>query len=1082
MKIVRFISDNILFIFTLFFIAFIPLYPKLPLIDIKNTWVYIRVEDVLVLIALFVFFFQLLRRKVSLKTPLTLPILIFWIIGAVVSIHGVLIIFPTLANVFPNVAFLSYIRRIEYLSLFFIAYSGIKDKRHMPYLIAVIVTTLLLVIGYGIGQRYLGFPAYLTMNEEYAKGLSITLSPLSRVSSTFGGHYDLAAYLVLVIPIISSLIFGVRKWFLRLLLLATVALGFVLLFMTVSRISFFVLLISLITVLFLHKKKFILLSLPVLAIVMFLLSLYFSQSLLQRFGNTVRKVDVLVDAKTGMVIGHVKKIPTDKFENKTVLQIGYKGKEDLLVSDVNLAGASSSSKIVPFSLLPKEVIEVVPPDTPTGENLPEGTGYVNLTLSPITARIGDFFYQKPVPGQTTESKYAVRYTGNFLIKRASTYDLSFTTRFQGEWPNAINAFKRNILFGSGYSSVSLAVDNNYLRIFGEVGILGFVSFFAIFIMIGIYIKKILPEINSPLLKSFVLGYTAGVIGIALNAIFIDVFEASKIAYMLWLLTGVTVGILHQYQTKNINLFKEFKNTITSPFAIIIYVSIFAIVVYSPLVRNYFVADDYTWLRWASGCSHLQPVDNCPSFITKVISYFTQADGFFYRPGTKTYFLIMYSVVWLNQLMYHIVSIILHISATVLMFLLVRKILRSSLLSALAAFIFLFLSSNSESVFWISATGHLFSAVFILLSLHLYDIWERNKKRMYVFLFMASFILSLLFYELGIVTPLLILLYKYTFLEKFNFRNMLKKTNTVMLFSPVILYLVVRLISGSHWTGGDYSYNLLKLPLNGIGNVIGYFLLSLLGPQSLPIYEFIRNSLKEQALLITVFLAGLMVALLFIHKALKSFYALIIHNVNEEDRRIIIFGSMFFVISLLPFLGFGNIAPRYNYLSSIGFVIIFVFLIKKVYNNLLINGKDITVAFITVMIFLFSLFHIIQIQQVHSDWFESGQKANNFLVSVDGLYSDYWSKEQMKFHLVNVPVKEGNAWVFPVGITDALWFVFQNPNINIHQYQNIDEALNSAADNRNEKVLLFKDSGRVVEIKRLRVRKNGEEVITIQQYE
>ena len=152
-------------IFTLFLLAFIPLYPKLPLFDIKNTWVYIRVEDFLVVLILSVLAVFIYKKKITLKTPLTMPILIFWLVGAIATIHGILIIFPTLANVFPNVAFLSYVRRIEYLSVFFVAYAAMREKRYLKYVVAIVAFTLILVSVYGIGQRYLGFSSYLTMSE-----------------------------------------------------------------------------------------------------------------------------------------------------------------------------------------------------------------------------------------------------------------------------------------------------------------------------------------------------------------------------------------------------------------------------------------------------------------------------------------------------------------------------------------------------------------------------------------------------------------------------------------------------------------------------------------------------------------------------------------------------------------------------------------------------------------------------------------------------------------------------------------------------------------------------------------------------
>ena len=42
-------------------------------------------------------------------------------------------------------------------------------------------------------------------------------------------------------------------------------------------------------------------------------------------------------------------------------------------------------------------------------------------------------------------------------------------------------------------------------------------------------------------KSFIIGFSAGAIGLALNATLIDVFEASKVAFVLWALVGITLG-------------------------------------------------------------------------------------------------------------------------------------------------------------------------------------------------------------------------------------------------------------------------------------------------------------------------------------------------------------------------------------------------------------------------------------------------------------------------------------------------------------------------------------------------------------
>lgn len=1044
--------NNILFIETLFLLMFIPLYPKLPLLDVKNTWVYIRAEDFVVLVVLISWVILLLKRKITLRTPLTLPIMIFWIIGAVSTIHGVILIFPTTANVFPNVAFLNFLRHMEYMSLFFIAYAGMRDKRFLPIVIAILAITLLFVVGYGIGQKYFGFPAYLTMNEEFAKGIPIQLSQLSRVPSTFAGHYDLAAYLVLIIPILASLVFGFRNWFVKIALVMTVCLGFGLLFMTVSRVSFFVLLLVLFGMLFFQKKRFVVFSLPFVAVFVFLF-FSFQPTLLSRFGSTIKEVNVLVDAKTGEAIGHVTYVPVKYFEDKIIRQKRVRDKEQLdtaIIGKEEDLKESSPSAILPLELLDPQtqVPLVVATNVSTGESLPQGTGYINLSLSPVTKRLGNFFYELGPNLASTTSAEVLIFHGDFLVKRAAAYDLSFTTRFQGEWPRALEAFKRNILVGSGYGSVSLAVDNNYFRMLGEVGLLGIVSFFAIFLTLGIYIKRVLPDVDSPISRSFVLGFAAGVAGLALNAILIDVFEASKIAFLLWLLTGVTLGILKAYQTKNIDLVKAFKKAVTSTYALAFYLLIATIVIFSPVLPNYFVGDDFTWFRWVA--------DSGGGAIETIGRYFSQADGFFYRPGTKTYFFLMYSVFWLNQTVYHVVSIFLHFIVAVLFFLLAKKILRDNLQASLASFLFLIISGYSEIVFWASSTGYLFNAVFALVSLLSFILWEEKKKVIYYITSVASIIFGLLFHELGVVIPLLLILYKFTRDESFTIGKIFKKIHYLILFLPVVLYLIARYAAQSHWSGGDYSYNLVKLPFNVAGNVIGYITLATVGPISLPFYQVLRNFMRENiplAVFVTI-VVGLVI--LFVYRILRK-------NFDENERRTIAFGFLFFFISLLPFLGLGNIASRYSYLASLGLMLLLAFFIKKLYNYLRSNGRDIALASIMTGISLFFLLHVIQVQEIRGDWHTAGDKAKRFFVSIDALYDDSWSRKTVEFHFVDVPIRHGAAWVFPVGLSDALWFTFRNDNLKVYIDPNLDFALDRAETSDSARVFQFQDDGSVKEI-------------------
>jgi len=133
-------------------------------------------------------------------------------------------------------------------------------------------------------------------------------------------------------------------------------------------------------------------------------------------------------------------------------------------------------------------------------------------------------------------------------------DRSTNIRLNVEWPRAIRAFLKNPFLGTGYSSITLATDNDYLRMLGEVGMLGFVAFVLIFVRITQVLIKVFPftkdikETDAVLLAGFV----GALPGIFLNAVFIDIFEASKFAILFWLMLGLVLGVAHnkEYEQNN----------------------------------------------------------------------------------------------------------------------------------------------------------------------------------------------------------------------------------------------------------------------------------------------------------------------------------------------------------------------------------------------------------------------------------------------------------------------------------------------------------------------------------------------------
>ncbi|MCR4264361.1 MAG: hypothetical protein NUV98_06620, partial [Candidatus Roizmanbacteria bacterium] len=79
-KLIQWWDKYVLKFGVLFLLIFIPLSPKIPLLpelfDLKHTWQYIRLDDVVVAVLSLIFIIETIKHKTSLKSPLTLPILL----------------------------------------------------------------------------------------------------------------------------------------------------------------------------------------------------------------------------------------------------------------------------------------------------------------------------------------------------------------------------------------------------------------------------------------------------------------------------------------------------------------------------------------------------------------------------------------------------------------------------------------------------------------------------------------------------------------------------------------------------------------------------------------------------------------------------------------------------------------------------------------------------------------------------------------------------------------------------------------------------------------------------------------------
>jgi hypothetical protein len=516
-KLIKTLKNNLFFAYACFLFGFVILYPKLPLFDlIPGYIVRVRIEDFLILFAvIYLLVINIKNRFQNLKTPLTKLIIAYLIIGFL-SMLSALIITKTVfwEPLHSGKMFIHWVRRIEYFSIFFIFYEAVKNLKQVRILTIIFFFVLLGVNIYGFGQKYDQWAVYSTMNREFSKGWQLVLTEHARVNSTFGGHYDLAAYLVVSLILSASMIFAIKNKFLKISFLGIFISSIYLMILTASRTSFIAYIAGLVLLLIIWslKKRDLRWSasrgLFILCISFFI---FFS------FGELSTRFSQIMGIKQlGTLIGYVKE----------PLKINM---NEHLSLDQELALVATDSDVPPKIVNKKQEL---PPDV-----------YKDIPEKMITTYSTDKY------GVTTSTSSAVqrRYSD-----AAFQVGLSGAIRLDALWPRAFKAFKTNPLLGTGYSTLTKetvaqfteaeSTDNDFLRSLGETGLLGFISFFTI-IGYAIYIvakKMILTHdlINFGIYSAFI----AGTIGLLINALYIDVFEASKVAFTFWSMAAIVLKL------------------------------------------------------------------------------------------------------------------------------------------------------------------------------------------------------------------------------------------------------------------------------------------------------------------------------------------------------------------------------------------------------------------------------------------------------------------------------------------------------------------------------------------------------------
>lgn len=223
---------------------------------------------------------------------------------------------------------------------------------------------------------------------------------------------------------------------------------------------------------------------------------------------------------------------------------------------------------------------------------------------------------------------------------------------------------------------------------------------------------------------------------------------------------------------------------------------------------------------------------------------------------------------------------------------------------------------------------------------------------------------------------------------------------------------------------------------------------------MPLYTLLRSSGKTNVLLFALIALLLVIGVLF-------FLGRELRVEKLQQKKLMLFSLGLFIIPLFPFLGLGNITSRYDYLSSAGVLVFFFSLLQPYLQQSKKNVKDAVFAITLIGVVLYAGYNLFELQRINKDWQQAGTITNNTISTVSQEFiNDEELPKNAAFYFVNVPIRYGEAWVFPVGLADAMWVPFQNEKLQVKQFATVQDAQAAVTASESTRIFVFDAHGKL----------------------
>ncbi len=422
---------------------------------------------------------------------------------------------------------------------------------------------------------------------------------------------------------------------------------------------------------------------------------------------------------------------------------------------------------------------------------------------------------------------------------------------------------------------------------------------------------------------------------------------------------------------------------------VILITVVGLIVFSNTFRNDFVYDDKEFIVDNKAIRSLK---NIPGYFVSAQYFSAKGEFYIYRPIVTLTFALDYKLWKMNPAGYHILNTLFHILAGVMVFFVLRLLIKKDLPALVGGLVFIAHPVQTEAVSWIAGRGNTICLFLCLLSFYYYiryrdrlNVKQSGDYRLSVILYAVA----LLTKEMAICFPLIIIAYDYVmypgnwskliYRKKWDF-SLLKEYIPFFLLSAgylVLRYAAIGRVSQQSYWGGGIVPTILTM-----SKVFVHYARLLVLPVNLCVdYDIpVSMTILEPFVIFSfLFAAGLL---------LLSFKA-------HRYSKLATFGIFWFIIALLPVSNIvplqALIAERFLYMPSVGFCMLCAVIVSK--SARFAKTEKAVYILVAVMVVLYSVLTVFRNADWRSDFtlwsktLESRDKSFRALTSLGIHYSD-----------------------------------------------------------------------------------------------